>query len=284
MRHWCLATLLLVSTVSVGLYAEALRELAEASLMVEGKVLLNPDGTVASYTLREPEKLPEPVVDLIQQSLPSWKLQFYRTPVAPVEESMTLRIVAKDIDRKHTTIRIAGAQFQDESEPKRESIHSLTRVQPTYPRRSREDGMSGTVYLLVRVGPDGKVLDAAAEQVNLHRYTQQNMLDIYRKDLASAAVKAAAQWTFSVPSEGPSAKLPCWYVRMPVHFHITNSGYDEHNGSQYGSWEIYVRGPRETIPWVQDKLLLAQSPDATPDGTLHQLGSGAELMTPLAPN
>jgi hypothetical protein len=274
---------LLCVLVSTGSYAEAIDHQVEASLTVEGKAMLNPDGTVASYTLREPEKLPQPVVDLVKQSVPVWKFRFAdgTTPAAPVEESMVLLVVATDVDATHTTIRIAGAQFSATAESANEHVVSNVHKSPMFPQRSLQARMSGTVYVLVRVGRDGTVLDAAAEQVNLHRYAEQDMLKVYRRDLADAAVTAIKRWTFTVPTAGPSAQQPYWYVRVPCNFHIAQGGYDEHNGRNYGTWAIYVRGPREIIPWLQDKKLLAESPDATPDGTVHQLGTGVEMVTPL---
>lgn len=283
MRRPYTTVLLLCALVWTGSCAETIDPMAEASLTVEGKAMLNPDGTVASYTLREPEKLPPAVVDLVKQALPNWKFRFAgeTAPAAPIEESMVLRIVATDVDAKHTTIRIEGAQFSTAAETADERVVYNVHKAPMFPPRSLQARVSGTVYVLVRVGRDGTVLDAAAEQVNLHRYVEQDLMKVYRRDLADAAVTAIKRWTFTVPTAGPSAQLPYWYVRVPCNFYIANPGYDEHNGRKYGTWALYVRGPRETIPWVQDKKLLAESPDSTPDGTVHQLGTGAELVTPL---
>lgn len=277
------AVVLLSMLVSSAVYAEDLGKETEASLTVEGKAMLSPDGTVASYTLREPEKLPLPVVDLVKQSLPHWTFHFADgvAPTAPVEESMVLRIVATDVDAKHTTIRIEGAQFSTTAEPDNQRVMLNVHKSPMFPSRSLQARMSGTVYVLARVGRDGTVLDAAAEQVNLHRYAEQDLLKVYRRDLADAAVAAIKRWTFTPPTAGPSAQQPYWYVRIPCNFTIGNGGYSEFSGRKYGTWAIYVRGPRETIPWLQDKRLLAESPDSTPDGEVHQLGTGAEMLTPL---
>ncbi|WP_109127433.1 energy transducer TonB [Dyella sp. C11] len=277
------AAFLLYTLAATGTQATQVDPLAEASMVIEGKATLNPDGTVASYTLREPDKLPKAIVDLVDQNLPHWQFHFAgaTAPTGPVQETMSLRIVATDVDDKHTTVRIASAQFEDVSQGVNDHVTSKVRKTPAFPFRSLNGRMSGTVYVLVRVERDGTVKEAAAEQVNLHRYAEQDMLKIYRKDLAQAAVLAIKQWTFTVPTEGPSAQQPYWYVSVPVHFLLGN---DDYNGHAYGMWEIYVRGPREAIPWFTDEKRLAEAVDATPDGSVHQLGSGAELMTSLAPN
>lgn len=268
-------------------HAVDLKNVAEASMLVEGKATLNPDGSIASYSLREPEKLPAPVIDLIKENITTWKLVFVQAPTGPVEEDMTMRVIATDIDRTHTTLRLASAHFEDANRPANEVVHSKDQVQPSYPRRSIDGHVSGTVYVLVRVGRDGHVLDADAEQVNLHQYVARSEQTIYRKDLAAASIKAIKQWTFEVPSAGPTAGQPYWYSRVPVKFHlhqIGNPAFDSHTGEDYGTWEIYVRGPRENISWLKDQTLLAEAPDSTTDSGVHQLGIGPTLQTPLAPN
>ncbi|MHA6206159.1 energy transducer TonB [Dyella soli] len=263
-------------------HAGAADTMAEASMLVEGTAVINPDGSVASYKLKQQEKLPPPIVGLIAQALPAWKFQFRTPPAAPVEENMSLRIVATDADRTHMTLRIASAQFEQGAQPENEILRYASQKRPLYPRLSLDGRMSGTVYVLVLVDRDGKVTEAAAEQVNLRRYTDKRLMELYRKDLANAALKAIRQWTFHVPTAGSQAQAPSWYGRVPVTFSVNNM--DPNDGSKYGTWEIYVRGPRETIPWLQDRRLLAEEPDATPDGALHQLDGGAKLLTPLSPN
>ncbi|QNK03071.1 hypothetical protein [Dyella telluris] len=270
-----------------GVMADDLRHQAEASLLVQGKAVVNPDGKIASYSLREPDKLPAPVIDLIRQNVTAWTLVFTYAPAAPVEEQMTMRIIATEADDKHTTLRLASASFEETNRPANESVRSRDRMPPTYPKSVLDAHVSGTVYVLARVGRDGHVLDAAAEQVNLHQYTEQYTQGLYRKALGAAAARAIKQWTFDVPVAGPTAGRDFWYVRIPCRFHLHDSrdpSFDSHTGDTYGSWEIYLRGPRETIPWVQDPSLLAEAPDATPDGGIHQLGAGPSLQAAPAPN
>ena len=198
-----------------------------------------------------------------------------------------MRIVATDVDRTHTTIRLVSAHFEETNKPANTTAHSRDRVQPTYPRSMIQARVSGTVYVLVRVGRDGHVLDAAAEQVNLHQFQSKSQQAVSRTALAKASVDAIKQWVFDTPTEGSAATAPFWYVRVPVTFHlheIGNPSFDSHTGEDYGTWEVYLRGPRETIPWLQDSRMLAEAPDAMPDGSEHQLGSDNLLAAPLAPN
>lgn len=265
---------------AAAVHAEDVSKLAEASLLVKGTVQLNADGSVHDYVLDHQEKIPSAALDLIQRNVPSWKFQFSATPTSLVKESMSLRIVAKATDEKNMKLSISGVQFDDVNDQRTEYVHSVDRVMPTFPQFSLRDRVSGRVYLLVRVGKDGKVADIAAEQVNLRKYMPQTNMAPYRDDLAKAAIAAVKKWIFSVPTSGRWAQSPYWYVRVPVNFHIANENLDLNSGDDYGSWEVYVPGPRLNIPWVANKRLLAEAADTTPDGTTHQLGAAPELASP----
>jgi hypothetical protein len=264
--------------------AEVIDTVAQASMLVEGTAVLNPDGSVASYTLKQPEKLPSPVTALIAQSLPSWKFQFTSSPSTPTQENMWLRILATDVDRQRTTLSIASAHFERADQPSDEKIHVATQARVAPPSMALQAGVPGTVYVLARVGRDGKVQEAAVEQVNLHRYAEKSLMAAYRMDLARVAVASVKKWTFDVPTAGTSAQAPYWYVRAAFDFHIASDLNDPSHGGGYGKWEFYVPGPRENIPWLRDRKLLAEAPDATPEGRAHTLEADAALLTQLAPN
>jgi hypothetical protein len=117
-------------------HSEDVDKLAEASMLVTGTVELNADGSVHGYALDHQDKIPGPVTDLIQRNVPSWKFQFSAEPTSIVKESMSLRIVAKETDEKHTTLGIAGVQFDDMHGQSDEYAHSLDRVTPIFPQFS----------------------------------------------------------------------------------------------------------------------------------------------------
>jgi hypothetical protein len=218
------------------------------------------------------------VVDLIKRNITTWKFQLKGQNTAPFKEDMSLRIVAKDVDAQHMALSLAGAGFSDGDEPEDSSIRWLHRLSPSYPRFSLDHGMSGTVYVLVRIGRDGKVINTGVEQVNLRSYVpDQKEMARFRKDLADAARKVSTHWTFKTPTSGAEAQAPYWDARIPVDF---GANLTAHSGRSYGSWEIYVRGPQEQIEWRQDAPLV-DAPDTVPDGSIHPLDSGAKLLTPL---
>lgn len=261
-------------------YAVDLKDIAEASMLVSGTIEVLPDGSVGSYSLYKEEKLPAPVIDLIKHNVTTWKFQLKAPSTSPIKEDMSLRIVARDVDAQHMTLRLAGVDFSDGDAPKDSSIRWQHQVSPTYPKFSLDHGMSGTVYMLVRIGRDGKVINTGVEQVNLRRYvSDQKEMARFRKDLADAATKASRRWTFQTPASGEEAQAPFWDVRIPVTF---NAEWGNRSGESYGSWAIYLRGPQEQIGWRQDAAVVSEAPDAVPDGSIHPLGAGAKLLTPLA--
>ncbi len=271
-----------LSCVTLDAQAENVRKFAEASMLVKGTVQINPDGSVKGYVLDQAEKLPPAVTEVIQKNIPSWKFQFAATPEAVLNESMSVRVLAKAVDAQHESVSIIAATFGDDKGAKDERVQFKTRRQPRYPSMAIDARVSGTVFLLLRIDRDGNVQDAFAEQVNLRAYGDKRAMDRYRKSLADAALSAARAWTYDIPTKGKDADAPYWLVRVPVSFDLHAFGEPQSPASEYGHWDIYVPGPKQEVPWVKDRALLSEAPDAIPDGVLHQLGTGPRLATSLA--
>jgi len=258
------------------------RKRAQASLLVTGSIDINSDGTVKTYLLDKSDKLPPVVVSLLGENVPTWKFQ----PVTlngvakPARAKMSLRIVARPEDEKNTSISIAGAEFGDKDEPTTESINYKTRPAPRYPDLSKDAGVSGEVYLLARVDRQGNVENVTAEQVNLFVYASERDMKRYRGDLANAALNAVKHWTFTVPTTGEQVSDDHWVARIPVVFNLRPAGVVS-TDPLYGQWQSYIPGPREIIPWYDQKNLVSDSPDALPDGGLGQPDRGPQLLTPL---
>jgi hypothetical protein len=193
---------------------------------------------------------------------------------------MSLRIVAKPEDEKHTSISIAGAQFGDDDATSGESISYKSRPAPRYPDLSGDARVSGEVYLLALVNRQGNVENVMAEQVNLFVYDDERDMKRYRDDLANAALKAVKNWTFNTPTSGEHVSDEHWGARIPVIFHMPLAG-GVRTEPVYGQWQAYIPGPREFVPWNDQKIMASDTPDALPDSSLGQLGRGPQLLTPL---
>jgi len=150
---------------------------------------------------------------------------------------------------------------------------------PCYPEEAIRARVSGTAYLMLRIGRDGTVQEAIAEQVNLDQYGTPAQMARYRKLLADASIGAARQWTYSVPTRGKSAEDPYWVARVPVSFDL-NDFNNPAPRRAYGNWRGYIPGPRQSPPWAP-QTLLSEAPDALPEGGIDTGDGPLKLATPL---
>lgn len=262
------------------------RKRIEASMLITGSIDVAPDGSVHAYELDKQDKLPADVVDLLHKAVPGWRFKPTLLDGVPViaHAKMSVRVVAKREDNGDYTARVTGANFGEQKPG--ESITPKDRTQPRYPQTAAHAQVAGTVYLLLRVGHDGQVTDASAEQVNLSVVASDSDLRLWRKILADASLDAAKQWTYNTPTSGPRAKEDAWIVRVPVAFRLHT--YRASTDDDYGKWQAYVPGPKEAISWLGKYRPSGDShdsaADAVPDGKVYLVGSGLTLATPLDPS
>ena len=271
-----------LSHMALAAGADAVRKQAQASMLVTGSIDVAPDGSVQSYAIDHAEKLPPVVVELLGKNVPTWKFEPVCVDGKPVLATarMNLRIVARRSDDHHFSAGIVGAQFGQDHEAATDNVSYKTREQPHYPSMAVESRVSGTVYLLLRVGRQGQVEEAATEQVDLGVYANDADMERFRNTLAKAALKATAQWTFNVPTTGKHVADDYWVARVPVNFSLSaDRKADPHD--QYGQWQSYVPGPRQLVPWIEKSRLMAGDADATPAGSISQLDQSLHLTTPL---
>jgi hypothetical protein len=134
------------------------------------------------------------------------------------------------------------------------------------------------VYVVLKVGRDGRVADVLVEQVNLRVSGDPETMDRVRNRMSAAVLKAARRWTFTPPTTGPTVDDPHWLVRVPVEFTVV--GRDRTEAESYGRWVAYVPGPRQSAPWVPEE---SSGNDAIAAGSLEQAGTAYRLTTPLQP-
>lgn len=281
MKRWYVLGLLLLGGMMTLASAENVRKSAEASMLVTGSVEVNPDGSLHGYTLDHPEKLPPDVVGIIDKSIKQWEFKLSGPAKDVVKASLNMRVVAKPAGDGKYMVSVAGTSFGNtrDADGTTATITSKDRVQPRYPQMAIQSRVSGTVYLLLRVGRDGTVQDAIAEQVNLEQYSTPLAMEKFRKALAEASLDAARHWTYTLPTTGTTVNDPYWVVRVPVNFNLNVNGSALVDRG-YGHWEAYIPGPRQTAPWM-DKALANQSPDTTPDGSLATGNAPVQLATRL---
>lgn len=137
--------------------------------------------------------------------------------------------------------------------------------------------MTGTVYLVLRIGRSGRVEEVLAEQVNLGVVARSEAeMARWRDMFVEASVPTAKRWKFAPPTTGPHVNDPFWSVRVPIAYLLPGQKRPE-----YGQWEAYVPGPRQRIPWDAPSEDNASGPDALAAGGVYQVGAGRRLLTPL---
>jgi hypothetical protein len=284
MRHYLLAV---ISCFFLGLspalanntqkYSD-IRAAVESSLTVEGDIEINSKGDVQKVTLSQRDKLADDIASFVEKRVSTWKFQPVLLNGEPVAASskMSVFLIAKKNSEGGHSVRIASASFNNAKPGEVVSGNKL--LPPKFPREALHAGARSTVYLAVRVGQNGEVIEAAARRVDMRVLASPSDMKKLRDMFAQASIKAARNWTFTPPTTGDSTKQPYWTVFVPVEFAISDG--EDFKPIAYGQWDTYVRGPSELIPWPipdgEEEKLSALTP-----GSAYQLGSGLQLLTPM---
>lgn len=281
-RTWWLAIALWACAFSaLAAGTDAVRKQVESSMLVTGTVDIDDEGRVERYSLDKREALPPAVVSLIDKHAPGWRFEPVVVGGKPVKAraKMSLRLVANRLAEDAYQVRIRSGVFGDDSTAARgEHVTADKMRPPEYPPAAYRSGIQGTVYLVLRIGRDGKVEDAVAEQVNLTVVGTEEQMRRGRELLGAAAMKSARRWRFTPPIAGSEVDDEFWSLRVPVGFHL--SGKLDPEGV-YGQWESYIPGPRQTVPWLKGEMKASESPDTYVAGGVYPIGEGLRLLTPL---
>lgn len=247
-------------------------------MLLTGTIVVAPDGSVSSYAIDHAEKVDAQAMALVNGNVPAWKFEPVLRSGHPVAANakMSMRVVARPVGDGNYALSINDTHFGQEVPG--EEITYKDRVRPTYPIQALRGHVAGTVYLVLRVGRQGQVEDAAAEHVNLAVVASDQALRQWRTVLARSALVAARKRTFNIPISGEHRNEAHWIARVPVKYSLSNR--DQPRVDNYGKWQSYVPGPKELVPWIEDKRLLSGSADALPGDGLYPLGQhGLHLMT-----
>lgn len=259
----------------------AVRKQVESSMVLTGKIQVDAQGRVTTHSLDDADKVPVGVAALIDKAVPSWTFEPMRLDGKPVRVAtdMRIRVVAHKLDADHYEVAIRSATFGEGTGDPQEDLQAVDMAPPNYPMAAARAGATGTVYLLVRVGRDGKVIDAIAEQTNLKFIDNENAMARWRRVFEDASTRQARKWTFAPPTQGEDAGEESWVARVPVVFSF---GSPNTALPAYGRWESYVPGPRQRNPWGHDEEGIGFSPDTLAPGQIYLAGSGLKLLTALS--
>jgi hypothetical protein len=249
---------LMIPSIALAANEYAVAKRVEVSMVVTGWMVVNPDGSVNSYTLDKQDKLPPEVVKLIAKTVPAWKFQpilIHDANDRPelAKAAMSLRVVARPLGDSDSSYELSvdGASFGKDNVHPNDSVTYAKRTPPRYPRDALMERVSGTVYLVLRVDRNGQVEQVAAEQVDLRAIASDDQMRAWRYELTRPAIAAAKEWTFNVPRTGKEAQADHWFVRVPINFQINYKGVPPRD--EYGQWQAYVPGPVNQIPWMDSE-------------------------------
>lgn len=275
-RFWIGVLLLSFIGAACASGPRAVRRQVESSLLVTGSIDIGADGRVAGYTLYNAETLGDDISGMIARAVPMWRFEppELEPGAARAHARMNLRLVARKLEDGNLSVRFQGVRFLDVPQPG-ESVVSNKLQSPVYPQLAARHGVGGTVYTVVKIGRDGRVEDAIAEQVNLRIVTSEKDMKDWRNMLAKAALQAVKHWTFSPPTKGDEVDRSFWIARVPVDFIAPGHPYEPLQ------WQAYVPGPRQQIPWNSADRA-GDGADAFAAGGTYPVGGGPRLLGTVA--
>jgi hypothetical protein len=279
LKFAAMLSLLTVVFVAHAASPSQLRQQTELGMVVRGKIDIRPDGSVNHYAITDAAKIPAAVRGILARQIPQWKFEPVLVDGKAVEAhaDATVRIVAKP-DGDSYLAGIQGAQFfggaRDGST--RLSVREQT---PTLSYPSSARGMSADVYITLKIGRDGKALDAIVRKVDLNASASDAQMATSRTALAESTLATVRQWTFNVPTRGKRADLPYWIGTLLVTFNYTGREVP------YGHWRPYLPGPCTEAPWPSpdpaDGSREGHGCDPAPAYADDVDSDGPKLLTPL---
>ena len=274
----------------------AVRRQVEASMLVSGTIGIDDAGKVTGYAFDDKEKLPAVVVEMLDRRVPAWTFEPVIVDGKPanVRTYMSIRLVAKKLDKDNYTVAIRSASFgHPDASSRAKRVQEAIKADkarneapkvckeegltpPNYPYAGARSGVQANVYLLLKASPDGQVQDVIAEQVNMKVVSDERSMERWRSLFASAAMKQARKWCVEPPTDDTDAKYGFHLARVPVIFHMTREP------TPYGQWEAYVPGPRQSNPWQADSEGKGFNPDTLLPGRAYIAGTGLKLLSELS--
>ncbi|WP_367347182.1 energy transducer TonB [Stenotrophomonas bentonitica] len=257
------------------------RATAEGSMVLGGQINIGAEGQVEAFALDQREKIPADVADFVERSVLTWRFAPVMRDGQPVRARtvVSIRLSAKAGPDGNDMVTLEGATFGGYDRNRTDEVTWIKLQPPVYPAYALEMGGQGDVIVIVKVGRDGQVLDAVAEQVNLRVLTDERRMQKLRDTFARQTVNTAKRWTFRAPTTGDAKDAPFWTIRVPVDYAFNDSGKQ----AGYGKWKVYIPGPRTPASWRTDEQRASDTYGPLASGGIYMadVNNGPRLLTPL---
>jgi len=252
----------------------AVRKTIEASMRVTGEIVVTHEGKVASYVLDQADTMPEEAKQLLERFVPQAEFEVRNASGKPGSTTlkMSVQLLAQPLPDGGMVIKVADTYFSHKNSSPT-TVDGITRLQmkpPSYPMNAAAAGVSGTVYVIVRINPDGSVGDVHAERVDMQVVAGERELELWRGVLAKSALAASKKWTFTLSPER-LAMPGNINVRVPVSYFLQGRT----KPAKDGQWHSYVPGSYHPVPW--EKNIAEEGIGAMAPGQLYPIGGGVKM-------
>lgn len=255
-RTWprMLAALLVLALLPLAAVQAQSRAAPEASMRVLASIDILRDGTLAGYRLHRPERLPEPVRQIVEREIQQWT--FAPLPFLPSEDAVhvteaRIHLRALRESPQGYRIEVDGVSFEQPDVVHRDFASGEDggrQPRPGYPHDAVLAGVSAATYLAMKFDEDGRILDAAVMQTNLHTAIGRAQGNHLRGQLERSVLAAVRQWRLA-PGANDAGKDYATGI-LTIEFCIEGTSACERGRDRYGEWTPYLPGPRREPDWL----------------------------------
>ena len=259
MFHRFLIAILLVA-LPLGAHAESPQPRPDYEIEVYGDIQIGPDGLVREYTLKT--RLMSMLADTVDRSVRAWKFVPIEVEGKPVIAKTRMRLVlmAKPIQDDQYALQVQQVFF---GQPE----YQQRMAPPYYPPQAARANVGAKVTLVLRLDPEGRVVDIWPEQTSLTASGDGKRADEWRATFEQASIDAAKKWKFTIGEEVNGVPVES-IVRVPL-LYSKNSNK---------GWQSFIPGPVHPIPpAISDGMAMQAARDSLGDGETQSLNSRFRL-------
>lgn len=256
--------------------AAELERSLELTMIVYGDIDVDADGRVLRHSLDHRDKLSPDLVRMLDARIPAWSFAPQALAEGQTHSALRMRLrvfahrIGEQRDVYRMSVRDAAFLPRDDARPDTDRLR--------YDSRSRlsahDTALRGIVYMALRIGPDGKAMEAFVERVDLVMEGSAKDMEKWRTNLSRLTERQARILRFIVPTTGPDAGLQEWSGRLPVAYNTL--------AVEDWEWQAYYRGPETRAPWKPaEESDNAVPTDLVPAGNAETPEQARRLLTPL---
>jgi hypothetical protein len=225
--------------------------LVELDIGLGGEIIIEPDGQVRSYTLDDGAS--PAVADLVRKNVATWRFEPIVVEGNPVvgKTRMSLSLTALQQANGNYLLKLNSVFFGGATSRGKQRT-------PRYPTEAVMSGVGARVLLVLRLDPQGNVVDIHPYQTSLTHKGSDSQVRTLRKRFESASMAAARHWKY-VPGENIGGTIVESTVIVPIVYHIEKR-------PSSSDWTAFVPGPISPAPWVDPSSVASVDADQLQEG------------------